>query len=272
MPRRSCKTALFSLVGSFLPALLFSVSCVGVVRAQGQESSLENLLDEVFREQTADVRSLRGCAYTQLTTVKDVGSMQERFDPSVGLGLEWQLLQVNGKDPTDKQLNDYEPKLRTRHPAVLNLDFIDRDSLQLLDQSQTDLLLSFKVEPNTSESLNQHVSHRLTIHADTGQLFQLKSVASEPFRVQPWLLIQEYESVSTFRFEKQTASSVLEKVTFKLKVKSSERTLDREVTKLFSDFDCNQLSPGEDPKQLIDDLDTPVPSQDILNPVHPTNR
>lgn len=272
MHRHSCKKALSSLVDSLLIALLFSVSCVGVVLAQGQDTSLEKLLDEVFRAPAVDVRSLRNCAYTQQTTIKDVGSMRERFDPSIGLGLEWQLVQVNGKDPTDKQLNDYEPKLRKRHPAVLNFDFIDTDSLQLLNQSQSNLLFSFELVPNTYESLNENVTHRLKIHSDTGQLLELKSVATEPFRVQPWLLIQEYESVSTFRFEEQTESSVLEQVVFKLRVRSSERTIEREVTKLFSDFDCNQLSTGADDKQLIDDPDEFIPSEEMLNPVHPTSR
>ena len=194
--------------------LWFSVSNVGLAQAQEIASNQKKLLDAVFRELNTDARTLQNCAYTQQTTIKDVGSMQERYDPNIGLGLEWQLLRVNGQDPTDRQLNDYEPKPRKRHPVVLNFDFIDTDSLKFLDQSQSSLKFSYSVVPETSKRLSQFVSHELTIDAETRQLLELKSFASESFRIQPWMHIQEYENVSTFRFEEQTNSSVLEQVRF----------------------------------------------------------
>lgn len=235
-----------------LVAVSFSVSVVGQALVQEHSDDLKDLLETVFRDRNTEVRTLRNCAYSEETAVKDVGSMQERYDPSVGLGLEWQLLQINGKDPTDQQLHNYKPISRKRHPAVLNFDFIVLDSLELQDQSQSKLQFSYKLVPTVSDKLNEFVSHQLSIHADTGQLLEIKSFASEPFRIQPWIRIQEYESVSMFRFEEQTNGTVLEQLQFRLVVKSNKQSLEREVTKKYFDFDCSNQTPGEssiDPNQ-----------------------
>ncbi|MYF02389.1 MAG: hypothetical protein F4227_05330, partial [Gammaproteobacteria bacterium] len=195
------------------------------------------LFDDVLNEvKTADVQELKNCAYTQQTTIKDVGSMRERYDPSGGLGLEWQLLQVNGKNPTDQQVHNYDPKKRQRHPAVLNFDFIDVDSLQLLEESQSKLKLEYKVVPGAGQGLNQHVTNQLTIDSDTGQLLEVKSIALETFRIQRWTQVKVYENVSTFRFEDQTNGTVLEQITLKLELKSRGNTLNHEVTKKFFGF------------------------------------
>ena len=257
--------------------LWFSVISVHLAQAQEIERSHKNLLDTVFRELKTNVRALQTCAYTQQTTITDVGSMQERFDPNIGLGLEWQLLQVNGQDPTDKQLNDYEPKPRKRHPAVLNFDFIDTDSLKFLDQSQSRLNFSYTVAPEISNDQRQFVSHQLTLDAETRQLLELKSFATESFRIQPWMHIQEYKSVSTFRFEEQINSSVLETVRFILKAKSGKRTIEREITKQFSNLVCADPSADLEPidldrDQLNDNLDALVPRAETPNPLDPTNR
>ena len=256
------------------------VTCVcsnDIVRAQVNSGDLRALFDDILNEvETAEVRKLKNCAYTQQTTIKDVGSTLERYDPSSGLGLEWQLLELNGKSPTDQQVHNYEPKPRQRHPAVLNFDFIDPDSLQLLDESQSKLNFEFKVVPSSGQGLNQHVKNQLTIDSATGQLLEMKSIAQEPFRIQRWTQVNEYENISTFRFEDQTNGTVLEQVSFKLEVKSGNNTLYHEVSKQFSDFDCSYASTSEDTMntdegQFNDESDTRVPLDDTSNSEVPPN-
>lgn len=217
-------------------------------------------------DETTEVQTLRNCAYTQQTTIKDIGRIQERFDPSAGRGLEWQLLQVNGQNPTDQQVHYYEPKPRQRHPAVLNFEFIDSDSFQLLEETQSKLQFEYKVVPSVANGLNQYVTHQLTVDSDTGQLLEMKSLAQKSFRIQRWAQIEVYENVSTFRFEKQINGTVLEQITLKLGVKSGRDKLYHEVTKQFSDFDCTQTPTSDESKdtgrgQLNDELDTPLPQE-----------
>lgn len=256
------------------------VTCVcGIdfVRAQVNSGDLRTLFDDVLNEvRTADVQALKNCAYTQQTTIKDVGSMQERYDPSGGLGLEWQLLQVNGKSPTAQQVRNYEPKPRQRHPAVLNFEFIDPDSLQLLEESQSKLKLEYKVVPAAGQALNQHVTNQLTIDSDKGQLLEMKSIAQESFRIQRWTQVKVYENVSTFRFEDETNSTVLEQVTLKLEMKSRRNTLYHQVTKQFLDFDCSYASTSEetmntDEGLFNDESDTRAPLDDTSNSEVPPN-
>lgn len=257
-------------------AVSCSVSVVGQALVQEHSGGVKESLEKIFRDRSTEVRILRNCAYSEETTIKDVGSMLERYDPSAGLGLEWQLIQINGTEPTDQQIHNYNAISRKRHPAVLNFDFIDLDSLQLQDHSQSKLQFSYELVPNASDGLNEFVSHRLSIHADTGQLLEIKSFASESFRIQPWIRIQEYESVSTFRFEEQTNGTVLEQLQFKLVVKSNKQTLEREVTKRYSDFDCSNLIPvvnstNPDEDQLGDDENDLDPNQEIQSPADSTN-
>ena len=267
----------FSCLGYVLIVLVTSVCSIDFVRAQVNSGDLRTLLEDVLNAvKTVEVQTLKNCAYTQQTTIKDVGSMQERYDPSGGLGLEWQLLQVNGNAPTDQQAHNYEPKPRQRHPAVLNFDFIDRDSLQLLDETQSRLKFEYKVVPSAGRELNQHVTNQLTIDSDSEQLLEMKTIAQESFRIQQWTRVKEYENISTFRFEDQTNGTVLEQVTLKLEVKSGRNTLYHEVTKQFSDFDCTYASTIEknkntDESQFNDEFDTRVPLDDPSNLEDPSN-
>ena len=202
--------------------------------------------------------------------------MKERYDPSGGLGLEWQLLQINGNRPTDQQVHNYEPKPRQRHPAVLNFDFIDPASLRLLDESQTKLKFEYKVVPSAGQGLNQYVSNQLTINSDTGQLLEMKSVAQETFSIQRWTRVKVYENVSTFRFESQTNTTVLDQVILKLEMKSGRHTVYHEVTKQFLDFDCSYASTIEersiiDGNQFDDESDIRMPLEDTSNSEFPPN-
>lgn len=272
--KKSCSSCL----GYVLIVLVICACSNGFVRAQEIGADLRSLLDGVLNaKETTNAQTLRNCAYTQQTTIKDVGSMQERFDPSAGLGLEWQLLRLNGKNPTEQQVHNYEPKPRQRHPAVLNFDFIDPDSVQLLDQSQSKLTFVYKVFPSAAQGLTQQVTHELTINSNTGQLLEMKSIARKSFRIQRWTHVNEYENFSTFRFEEQANGTVLERVTFKLGVKSGRNTLSREVTKEFSDFDCTHASVSEETMntgrgQFNGELDARVPSDETSNSEGPSNR
>ncbi|MYC25224.1 MAG: hypothetical protein F4X56_04820 [Gammaproteobacteria bacterium] len=272
------KKSCFPCLGYVLIVLVICACSTGFVRAQEIGADLRSLLDGVLNaKETTKVRTLRNCAYTQQTTIKDVGSMQERFDPSAGLGLEWQLLRLNGKSPTEQQFHNYEPKPRQRHPAVLNFEFIDIDSIQLLDKSQSKLKFVYKVLPSVAQSLNQQVAHELTIDSNTGQLLEMKSIARKSFRIHRWTHVNEYENFSTFRFEEQTKGTVLEQVTFKLGVKSGRNTLYREVSKNFSDFDCTHASISEDTMntdgdQINDELDSRVPLDETSNSHGPSIR
>lgn len=268
----------FPRFGSLFVVLVTCVFSIGLVRAQAVSGDLRSLLDDVLNEdETTDVQTLRNCAYTQQTIIEDIGSIKERFDPSAGLGLEWQLLELNGQNPTAQQVHNYDPKPRQRHPAILNFDFIDPASLRLLDEIQSRLKFEYKVVPSAAKGLNQHVTHQLAIDSDTGQLVEMKSLAHESFRIQRWTHIETYENVSTFRFEKQTNGIVLEQITLKLGVKSGRDTLYHEVTKQFSDFDCTYASNSEesgntDGGQFNGELDSQVPLDDTSNSDGPLNQ
>ena len=244
---------------------LLVTTCSIQAQTQSVDDDQLSIVRAILSQPVSNTKSLLTCAYTQRTTRSDVGSRKERFDPSVGLGLEWQLLSVNEKEPTDQQLNHYEPNVRARHPAILNLDYIAKDSLQLLDQSQSRLLFAFEVLPGKSTGLNQHVSNQLTIDSDRKELIELKSAASAPFHIHPWMRVQEYESISTFRYEEQTKGSVLEQVVIELKVKAGGKTLHRRITMHFSDFECTL--PSTDLLPIDVELDPSAEEVDVLVPI-----
>ncbi len=240
MNTNSHRNKLFRFLRCSIVCMFFSANVDGFAQDEINETDIAALIDKVIGDSSTKLPSLRLCAYTQLTTITDVGSILDRFDPSWGLGMEWQLLMVNGQDPTDQQFNEYKPKPSKRHPALLNFQFIDTDSMQLVSQSSSTLKFAFNVLPGASKGLNQHVVNHLTVDRFKQQLIELRSFAPEPFQIESWMHVNEYTNVSTFRFEEQTNSSVLEQVTFKLSVSSGERSLEREVTKSYSNFDCSQ--------------------------------
>lgn len=234
------------------------------------------LLKDVLASQTSYQPFLNNCAYTQVTAVEEVGSLQERYDPSFGVGVEWKLQQVNGQKPSDQQLDEYEPTPHKRHPAVLNFDFIDFESVQLLDKFETKSVFSFKVLPHSSSRLEERVTHQLTIDTDTELLVEMRSSALESFRMFPWMRVLEYTSSSSFRFEEQTNNVVLEQFKFKLKVQSGKDTVQHEYTKNFSDFDCSSVSAGDqhldsEPDKSKDEMDDYGPQIETLNQIDSTN-
>ena len=277
MNTNSHRNRLFRFLRGWFVFLFFLVTVVGFAQAEINERDILALIDKVIGDSSTKLPSLKLCAYTQLTTITDVGSVQEHFDPSLGLGMEWQLLMVNGQRPTDQQINDYKQKSRKRHPALLNFDYIDTNSVQLLSQSTSKLHFTFNVLPGESTGLNQHVVNRLTVDRFSEQLIEIRSFAPEPFHIKSWMQIKEYTSVSTFRFEEQTNGSVLEQVKFKLSVSSGEQTLEREVTKRYSNFDCSQLDTLEtfsddDHSTSSDGREPAVPQESAPNSGDPISR
>lgn len=266
MNTKSHRNTLFRFLRDWFVLLIFLVTVVGFAQDEINERDIVALIDKVIEDSSTKLPSLKLCAYTQLTTITDVGSVQERFDPSLGLGVEWQLLKLNGQDPTDQQINDYKQKSRKRHPAILNFDFIDTNSVQLLSQSPSKLEFAFNVLPGESTGLNQHVVNRLTVDRLRKQLIELRSFAPEPFHIKSWMQIKEYKSISTFRFEEQTNGSVLEQVKFKLSVSSGTQTMEREVTKRYSNFDCSQRETletfSDDDQSTSSDVREPAVQQD----------
>jgi hypothetical protein len=93
-----------------------------------------------------DGQAHRSFAFTE-TTVEDEVRLVGRYDPGMPAEQRWTLLSVDGREPTDREREDYR---EDRHDGFdddedsdREIDMIDFDTLRLVEETDDDWLFEF---------------------------------------------------------------------------------------------------------------------------------
>ena len=108
-------------------------------------------------------------AYTE-SQVNSEGTWVGRFDPRRPSGERWQLLSVDGRDPTEKQLEEYQKDKMHDHSDdddnSINA-MVEPDSVRLIDDAADYWLFGFIPD---DEEIMESVDATIRIDKDSGQL------------------------------------------------------------------------------------------------------
>lgn len=243
-----------SIVRNVLQVCLLALLPIPLAATQPVADELHNLLRVALQTPTPTSNEL--CAYSMRTTNPNGDLVQERFDPYFGGSEAWSLVSIAGSAPTAEQLDQYEPPRRQRHPAVISFQFIDMNSLELIEETVAGMVFSFDVEQELIHSANSVIKNTLLFDPITAQVKQIRRVSDTDFRVGKFAKISEFESTSTFRRDSETKSLVLSSSTTRLKSRIGRETIDQRLHIEFDEFDCSTV-PVEVTEQQESELERP---------------
>ncbi len=231
-----------SNVQTFLAYLLLTVtllwSSLNVI-AQPSEADISYMIERAFVSNPNPIQILTNCAYTQNTEVAGIGTMTERFVPNLAEDQPWQLIETNGEELSIEQLVQYVPLSRKRHPAIVDVTQIETESLNFVEETDEGMKFAFKRRDRESWFDAGSIENTVIINPFLGDLVEIRRRAKEPFRVQPWMKVEEYDHISTFQYNEETEGIVLESLELKIAVRSGRETLERILRVDFEEFDCD---------------------------------
>ncbi len=127
-----------------------------------------------------------------------------RYDPRQKGNERWQLVSVNGREPTDDEIEDYiddqgEPDASEKRNVEA---LVKPDTFRLISETDEYWLLEFVPDENNEELL-AHVQATMKIIKDGTWIAYIDLRSDEPFR--PGFGVKMQEFVTAFRFGPATA-------------------------------------------------------------------
>ena len=242
----------------FVLALVSVLGGSALVSEEISQSDIEYLVERIFAAPTSD--SKEGCAYTVRTTDSDGNERRERYDPYFNDEQSWSLVSINGAVPTAEQLDAYDPGKWSRHPAVVTFDFIDKTTIEFVEQTTEELKFSFQLSGELEFENEYSIENTMLIDPISAQVNEIRRKSTETFRVAKFARVFEFEAIDSFKFEEETQSVVLTANSVRLRARTGELVVDQTIQRAFSEFDCSTV-PVEMPTTLRED---PQEEQDQL--------
>ncbi len=242
-PQMCLQTSFMSVLAR-LPQLVAGllstvVWAAGINASEFTGAKLDSILENALRSSPAE--SFKLCAYT-LRTIGLQSEMEERYDPYFSDTHTWSLVSVDGNIPTAEQLDQYLPKRHQRHPAFVSFEFIDVESIELVEQTSEGFLrFSFEWTTQSDEISHDSVSNTLLVDPARSRILEIRRESVEEFRVGTFLKVLEFETFDGFRFDQQTQSVVLQESRVHLVARSGRQRMDQSVKREFSELDCSTV-------------------------------
>lgn len=142
--------------------------------------------DELFDRAVAPlIDNERVYAYTVSSNGSE-GESVERFDPSLDDENQWRLLSVEGRDPTEKDLEKY--RKRKQRQKERNDDrglgeMIDRENVERI--SETDSLVTYRFKPEFFEGepeKNEKFTGEIVVNKDAATLRSMEYYITETLK------------------------------------------------------------------------------------------
>lgn len=239
---------------------------LGVIRTAATsifDYDVDQLMETAL--QSSPSTSLERCAYTLQTTKSNGELMKERFDPYFGDDKAWSLLSVNGTVPTAEQLDQYVPQERKRHPAVVSFEFIDRSTLEFMEDSAQGFVFSFDIV-GSNDGRQEDIVNSILIDPLSAQVKEVRRLAKSEFRVGSFAKVLEFETVSVFRYDNETRTVVLDMNSTHLKARTGEQTINQSLRLDFTELDCSTV-PVDTPVPPVQDQEAPGQQEPSSSPM-----
>jgi hypothetical protein len=229
VPPDSIKTILL-LVGLLLPALAL---------ADNREDNYEDLVHRAFDSINHDVDL--DWAHTETSSTQDVVRVGH-YDPRRPDNDRWRLVSVDGRDPTNDQIDDYLEQKRRHSPK----DEDDRDTasmvrfetLRLVEETAARWIFSFVPTDDQQDALIQELDGRLSVVKDGHYVEYITLRNDKPIKPTTGVKISEF--LMTFTFEPATKEGPIVLVAADVEIKGRAMfviRIDETETFRFSEFE-----------------------------------
>ena len=183
------------------------------------------------------------CSYVR-TRINDGDIKRERYHAG-DMVSSWELLQVNGREPTQAELRRYardaEHKDR-RHPLDFDLrDMVDPDHWRLRAETDDQAVFEFRLRPNEDldERMVDKVRGVLVVDKDRLQPVRISIENTEPAFVAPLVRVAEYSQEMRFRWEPAIGAAVLAETETNMRGRAvGLKLLRRHKVVRYSDYQC----------------------------------
>lgn len=151
------------------------------------------------------------CSYTRIRDDED--QRWERY--RAGHDQPWQLLAVDGRDPTESELQHYArgaDDRDRRHPLGFDLrTMVTPDGWRLVEETPSEAIYEFRLRPNEDldEGLVEKVRGTLVVDTVRDQPISISIKNTEPAYVAPLVRIASYHQRLSFRWDDAIGAAVL---------------------------------------------------------------
>lgn len=189
------------------------------------------------------------CSYTR-TVIEDGETKRERYHAGE-LVSAWELLAVDGREPTPSELRRYARKakeLDRRHPLEFDLrEMVDPDHWQLQSESETQAVYEFRLRPDEEldARLVDKVRGELVVDKTRLQPVRITIENTEPAYVAPLVRVAQYAQELAFDWDPAVGASVLRERETRMRGRAvAFKVIERHKTVRYSDYQC-EGAPGD---------------------------
>jgi hypothetical protein len=215
--------------------LLIILSSVSVLPALGGPVPAE--LDAALQQLRTNAPL--GWAFTQ-TTEAEGRSRVERFEPIGPEPARWRLLQVDGRVPTEDELEKYRKQQTLRAggaPAPNVKDQIDRGTCELLSDDGVRGIWRFRLVPGKNDPWAPYMAATFTLHRPTGVIERVELGSLAPFAPMTFTNIEEARTVMVYSLPEDDRPALLQEITVRIRGRAwFIRSLDSDMTVRYSDY------------------------------------
>ncbi|MDZ7669409.1 MAG: hypothetical protein U5Q16_08295 [Gammaproteobacteria bacterium] len=197
--------------GNLRPAALFSGLLAGVAALLTPAADAETPAAVVAVLDNAPRAAEHRCSYTRIRNDED--QRRERY--RAGHDPPWQLLAMDGREPSEEELRRYAQGADDRdrrHPLAFDLRaMVSPDGWRLVEETPSEAIYEFRLRPNEDldEGLVDKVRGTMVVDTVRDQPISISIENTEPAYVAPLVRIASYHQRLSFRWSDAVGASVL---------------------------------------------------------------
>ena len=186
------------------------------------------LLDEEDQMLVRDALNLDGthrfpvCAFRAINNSNERNDWLEQYTPSDELAADprdqdqigWHLVSVEGREPTEKEFQEYKHRGGRLYPYLELYELVDFDHLQVAERSPNRVVFETKptvafLEKNDAGMLDDHVTTTLVIDPQSRRLDFVTTKLNEEFKPNAFMRVYEFDQSLDYEFIPEVGEVIL---------------------------------------------------------------
>lgn len=186
------------------------------------------LLDEDDQKLVRDALNLDGthlfpvCAFRATNNSNEHNNWLEQYTPSDEVAEDpkdqdqvgWHLVSVEGREPTEKDFEEYEHRGGRLYPYLELYELVDFDHLQVAERSPNRIVFETKptiafLEKNDAGMLDDHVTTTLVIDPHSRRLDFVTTKLNEEFKPNAFMRVYEFDQSLDYEFIPEVGEVIL---------------------------------------------------------------
>ena len=215
------------------------------------------LLEEEDQFLVRDALNLNGthlfpvCAFRAINNSNERNDWLEQYTPSDEVAADpkdqdqvgWHLVSVEGREPTEKEFEDYEHRGGRLYPYLELYELVDFDHLQVAERSPSRVVFETKptiafLEKNDAGMLDDHVTTTLVVDPHSRRLDFVTTKLNEQFKPNAFMRVYEFDQSLDYEFIPEVGEVILTGLRMQADVKFVVIRRRFHLNADLSDFSC----------------------------------